>query len=172
MYRDDKSDKFKEITMSILTQKKLAEALGSGYKLEEDKVVGNQIHIRTADGDYVAFLDLDSDTLEVELCAQWRDAESDNLPEDFPTELDCAEAGQEIAEELQPDWEIAGFTVSDDKLLCQYAYEDDPDRELSKVVVKATYEVKSLEDAVKTINWIRHAETTTFVGRTARVECK
>ena len=158
--------------MSILTKRKLAGALGSDYRLEADKVSGNQVHIHTTEGDYVALLDLYSDTLEVELCAHWRDAESDDLPENFPTDLDCAVANQEIAEELQPDWEIAGFTVGDDTFLCKYAYADDPDRELSKVVVKATYEVKSLEDAVKTINWIRHAETKTFVGRPASVECK
>lgn len=57
-----------------------------------DKVSGNQIHIHKAEGDYVALLDLDSDTLEVELCAHWRDAESDDLPEDFPTDIDRAVA--------------------------------------------------------------------------------
>ena len=149
--------------MSKFTHEQLAEALGPDYKLKVDKIINDHVHILTSEGYYVAFIDLDSGTIEASLYAQWWQAESDDLSDDFPTEKDCTEARQMILDELQSDWELSGFIVHVDGYVSTYTTSDKPGREFFKYAVEATYDARSLKGAVALIGMIRRAETTTFV---------
>jgi hypothetical protein len=121
-----------------------------------------QARVLTADGYDIAFIDIEGGLIEASLCANWS-AAKESKPEGFPGPQDIAAARQEIAEELQPDWENAGFTVSDAGSVGSYGYNKEPDVKLPRYEVDVSKEVPTLEDAVATLQWVRHAETETWV---------
>jgi hypothetical protein len=147
--------------MSAYTYDQLEQALGSTFKLVPcgDK---KQARIQTADGFDIAFIDIEDGRIEASLCAKWYTAK-ETAPEGFPGPQDIAAARQEIAEELQPDWEIAGFTVPDESSVGSYWYRKEPDAKLPMYELPVTKDVLTLEEVVETIQWVRNAETETLV---------
>lgn len=85
------------------------------------------------------------------------------MPEGFPDAQVIAAARQEIAEELQPDWEIAGFTVAEEGSVGWYWYRKEPETKLPMCRVDVSKAVPTLENAVQTIRWVRSAETEKWV---------
>lgn len=83
----------------------------------------------TPGGFDVAFIDIDGGRIEATLCAKWY-AAKETAPDGFPWPQDIAAAHQEIAEELQPDWEIAGFTVAEDGSVNSFWYRMEPETKL------------------------------------------
>ncbi|MEI7902726.1 MAG: hypothetical protein WCK89_20960 [bacterium] len=148
--------------MSTYTYEQLEQALGPTYKLDpvgEDK---KQARVLTADGYDIVFINFEDARIEASLDAKWHKAEI-SVPEGFPDAAAVAAARQEIAEELQPDWEIAGFSVEDDGYVKNYRYTKEPDINIPMYCVDVRKDVPTLEDAVETIRWARFAETETWV---------
>lgn len=147
--------------MSSYTYEQLAKALGPDYKL---KPYGgkDQAHVLTTDGFDVAFIDIDGGRIEATLSAKWY-AAKETAPEGFPGLQDIAAARQEIAEELQPDWEIAGFAVAEEGAVSSFGYRNDPDAKLPMYEVDVSKDVPTLAAAVETIQWMRSAATETWV---------
>jgi hypothetical protein len=147
--------------MSNYTYDQLEQALGPTYKLVSygDK---SQARIQTADGFDLAFFDFKDGRIEAGLNAKWRAAAESSLKEGPDTQA-LAAARQEIAEELAPDWEIAGFTVSEDGALDWYSYAKDSETKIPMYRVDVHKDVATLEDAVKTVQWVRTAETETWL---------
>ncbi len=148
--------------MSKYTYDQLEQALGPTFKLDPIGKVKTQARVLTADGFDIAFIDLESGRIEATLDAKWHAAE-ETVPEGFPDAKTIAAARQEIAEELQPDWEIAGFTVPEAGSVVWYWYKKEPEIKLPMYRVSASKDAPTLEDAVETIRWVRTAETETWV---------
>ena len=148
--------------MSNYTFEQLEQALGSNFKLESIGQDKTQARVLTADGFDVAFIDFECSRLEVSLDAKWHVA-ANVTPEGFPDSKAIAAARQEIAEELQPDWEIEGFTVPEEGEVTWYHYAKEPKTKIPMYRMDVSKEVSGLQDAVKAIRWVRSAETETWV---------
>ncbi len=151
----------RKTTMNNYTYDQLEQALGPSYKLVPYGGKG-QARIQTSDGFDIAFIDFEDGRMEASLDAKWHAAES-AAPESFPDSAAIAAARQEIAEELQQDWEIAGFTVPEEGAISWYWYPGDPSARIPLYRVDVRKDIPTLEEAVKTIQWARYAQTETWV---------
>jgi hypothetical protein len=147
--------------MSKYTLNQLQQALGAEFTLtpSRDGIVA-QIFTRT--GRQLGLMVFSRSRIEADLSCRWRGAEENPLPPGFPGKKYTDAASQEIADKLLPDWEIAGFKVDDDEPgggIALITQEDEAIRPIFKLeIVK---DVPTLEDAVKTIQWMRVAEMET-----------
>jgi hypothetical protein len=144
------------------TYDQLEQALGPTFKLAPIGKDKTQARVLTADGFDIAFIDFENGRIEADLDAKWRVAVS-SVPEGFPDAKAIAAARQEIAEELQPDWEIAGFTVPEDGSVAWHRYAKEPETKLPMYRIDVSKDALTLEDAVKTLHWVRSEETETWL---------
>lgn len=149
--------------MSICTYDEFVAALGVGVKVEKMHGDDTQLRIFNSSGGDQLFIDLESGTIEADLSTKWRAAERDDVSDDFPTQADCDEARAVIAEELEYDWEKAGFSIEEEGSISQYSYITDPDKKKYVLYnVEMKYTATSLEDAVSVIQKVISSETTTI----------
>lgn len=149
--------------MSSYTTEELKQALGTKYTLEP--IGGNNAQLRVLSESRfdIAYLDLAEQQIVCQLCLRWHGVENGIASEDFPSESDLASARQEISEELQMEWENAGFDVEEVGCTVDYWYTDDPKKRMGKYQVDAKKEVSSLEEAVNAIQWVALAERETWL---------
>lgn len=145
--------------MSIGTCEQLAEALGPEYRLKVDPCIEDHVHVVSERGDYLMFVDLTSGVMEATLYAQWLQPGCKHSDEGFSTEADCVAAMDDVALELQSDWELSGWIIRVDGLIYTYTYEDKPGQKFFKYELQAMYTARTLGAAVKFIEIIRWIET-------------
>jgi hypothetical protein len=144
--------------MSDYTYDQLEKALGPTFKMDPIGKDKTQARVLTADGFDIAFIDLEDGRIEADLDAKWY-AAKETVPEGFPSAKAIAAARQEIAEELQPDWEIAGFTVPEEGSVEWYRYANDPETKLPMYRVEVSKDAPTLKEAVATLQWVKSAES-------------
>ena len=146
--------------MSKYTLDQLQHALGKVFKIEPSHD-GSMAQIQTKGDHNLGLIVFEEDIIEADLSCRWLTA--DKKPRGFSGEKDIAAARQEVVEKLLPDWETAGFRVDDDEPGGGIALMN-PEAEDSLPIFKllVVKDVPTLEDAVKTIQWMRTAEMETW----------
>ena len=151
------------ISMNNYTYEELKTALGNTFKLAPVGEGEMQARVLTAVGYDIAYIFLeDGGSIEASLFAKWHFAGA-TASEEFPDDKALSDARQEIAEELQPDWEIEGFTVEEEGSVSWFPCTNASDQKEPAYEVFANKAVPTLEDAVQAIQWISRAETVTWL---------
>ena len=148
--------------MSNYTYDELEKALGPAFKLVSIGKDKTQARVLTEKGNDIAFIDFEDARIEADLDAKWR-AASGHLPDEFPDAQAITAARQEIAEELEPDWEIAGFTVPEEGSVEWYWHANEPEVKLAMYRVNVSKEVPTLADAIETLQSVKLAESETWL---------
>lgn len=140
--------------MGKYTIEQLQAAIGENLRLVPCGA-DTKARIQRPDGEDVAILDFAEQRITSRLAATWDEKALAKMPSGVPTPEVIAEARQEILEELQSDWERAGFLVQNDGVIDGHDNPGQPGTKLPIYVVVATKSVPTLTAAVETLVWIR-----------------
>jgi hypothetical protein len=127
----------------------LKEALGDKFVTKGDD---EQVRVFDEKGFDVTFIDIATGSIEYEICARWHSTEGAEGPDA------AGEAQSAINAQLKPEWEEAGFVVSESGSIGEFCYRNEPDKKLPVYKVEVTKIVENARDAAETVRWIQNAD--------------